>query len=45
MPDALHGYSGGRLPGRSAKGRSNEEEEAEEECGERDKSGMQLFKK
>ena len=35
---ALPDYSGGRLPGRSTKERSREEEEAE-----RDKSGTKLF--
>ena len=32
MPKALHGYSGGRLPGRSTEEKGREEEEEEEEC-------------
>ena len=35
LPKVLSGYSGGRLPGRSAKEAGREEEKAEEECRER----------
>ena len=39
QPKVLPGCNGGKLPGRSTKEAGREEEKAEEECRERDKSG------
>ena len=38
LPKVLPGYSGGRLPGRSTEEAGREEEKADEECRERERS-------